>query len=183
MKTTAWIVHNCRFAQPIASTANSPGLQLPPIPEGMIRLTHFTSERSAQQILASNFSYKGMVSTTTDAFADNAGILGLIQTGKVGAFTRESFGGGQAVVLMDMPFASYKAHSGIFAEQPEIDNRCILGYVRRSNMQLVPNPKYNPNTVGAIRRRQPPWAKPFPAPVPAPVSVLQNQEQTGIDIF
>jgi hypothetical protein len=61
-------------------------LILPEIPEGFVRLTHFTSQRIAERLMAGeNFTY-GFLSSTVDSFSDNVQILELIKTGKTGNF-------------------------------------------------------------------------------------------------
>lgn len=120
-------------------------LNLPEIPEGFVRLTHFTSQRIVERLMAGeNFIY-GFLGSTVDSFSDNSQILELIKTGKAGNFSRERFG--LVVVLMDMENEEFKErYRGNVCTDTSVPNHNILGYVKRDSekLELVENPMYNP---------------------------------------
>jgi hypothetical protein len=117
------------------------GLQIPQIPAGSMRLTHFTSPRTAQTLLSGqDFQYGGLLSSTTDGFSSNQEVISLIQTGKTSAYERDSFG--TAVVLMDIPNSEYRAYDNFNNDINAVPNDRIVGVVDRETMQFTPNPKY-----------------------------------------
>lgn len=119
---------------------------LPEIPEGYIRLTHFTNQNIAEAIVeeGNNFTYKELLTSTTDSFSNNADIIDLITTGKTGSFQRDSFG--EYVLLIDLEKEEHKNRCTIgYCTDDEIPNHNILGYVFRKDIEnLHKNPKYNP---------------------------------------
>lgn len=120
---------------------------LPEVPEGFLRLTHFTSEDIAKKLVnGEEFSYakQGILSSTTDAFTNNEEMLKLVQTGDVGAFKRSEFG--DTVVLMDIDREECKDRSRIGrCRELSVPNHNILGYILRCDpKELVRNHKYNP---------------------------------------
>lgn len=153
-------------------------LQLPPIPPGLLRLTHFTSPNIAQMILAgSDFSFQkqGMLSSTADAFSTNDDVLQLIDSGRVGAFTRDSFG--PMVVLMDMTNDEYRMLSMPTTPTTSVPNDRVLGVVDRKTMQFSPNARYNPSPV-PIQRPTPMEKRPIqfgtPVPIPSPSTAASS---------
>jgi hypothetical protein len=153
-----------RIAQAAAQTA------IPPIPSGMVRLTHFTSENQARQILGSDFGISTLLASTTDSFSNQNEVLSLIQSGSYSAYERGGFG--DSVVLLDMPSNLHRSYN--YAFRQTVPNAFVLGYVRRSDMQFFPNPNYNPTTakLPELPRpntplRQPAAPQPIPAPQPA----------------
>jgi hypothetical protein len=166
-------------------------LQLPSIPQGFVRLTHFTSRRIAQMLLSGqNFSYKkqGMLPSTTDAFSDNNDVLQLIQSGKTGPYSRKEFG--DHVVLMDLPNMDNRIHSNATMAPGEVSNERILGVVDVNAMQFTPNPNYNvnakhleiPQEIPQTRMRQAP-AQPATTAQPAPAQPAPAQPAANLDIF
>ncbi len=116
-------------------------IQLPPIPPGFVRLTHFTQPQWAQLIMQNGFKHKEMLSSTTDLFADNNGIVSLIQSGKTGPWTRSKFG--EYVVLMDVTNKEWKLRSGQ-AMGGQVPSNNVVGYVERASGKFVPNSNYQP---------------------------------------
>jgi hypothetical protein len=121
-------------------------ITLPEIPEDHIRLTHFTSEKVAQILIeeGQSFKYKGLLSSTTDAFSDNDQVMKILGEKKVGVLSRESFG--NAVVIMDLTIKEHKERlrMGVYLDQ-EIPNHNILGYIlTNDSSSLKENSKYNP---------------------------------------
>ena len=81
--------------------------ELPPIPEGHVRLTHSTSPASIEKILASKkFNFSGTLDSTTDSFSNNNDVALRLNTGKAGAMSREKFG--NKVLIIDLPFDEYR---------------------------------------------------------------------------
>jgi ribosomal protein S18 acetylase RimI-like enzyme len=121
---------------------------LPPIPEGMTRATHFFQDANlAQQFnTGSHFKYgRGLLSSTTDGFSSNEHVHGLMKTGMNGAFDRKSFG--NFVAVMDIPHQEYKSRGRMHAETPEIHNSKITGYYNRESGEFHHNPGYNPSLI------------------------------------
>jgi hypothetical protein len=155
-------------------------LQLPPIPSGSIRLTHFTSPKVAKNLLnGQDFSYKtqGLLSSTTDSFSNNNSIINLIQTGKIDTWDRNSFG--IVVVLMDMPNNEYRIHNNISISNGTVANDRIVGIVDRNTMQFTPNAHYNPTPQPLIiQQKEKPTTNPntnLPQiPIPQPTSKDHN---------
>ena len=135
-------------------------LNLPPIPDGMVRLTHFTASTYAIKNVMNgdNFDYGGgMAQTTTDAFSDNQKVLNLIEegtypTGLGGNFDRAYFGSN--VILMDIPFDEHKKLLGVTAITEGIPNGYVLGYVDRKTMSFHPNSGYSPANVPPLETKE-----------------------------
>jgi hypothetical protein len=121
-------------------------IMLPEIPEDSIRLTHFTTEKIAKILVEQGeaFKYKGLLSSTTDAFSNNDQVREILYRRKIGAFHRESFG--NAVVIMDLDIQEHKERLRIGSYlDDKIPNHNILGYVLTDNLNAVrKNPEYNP---------------------------------------
>jgi hypothetical protein len=119
--------------------------QLPPIPSGFARLTHFTNDRTAKIILSGqNLNYKkqGIVTTTADTHSNNEQVWKTIVDGKYGAFGRSDFG--NAVLLIDLTFYEAKMH-GVMGMAPGfIENRKIIGVLDRNVMTFQRNVNYRP---------------------------------------
>ena len=117
-------------------------LQLPPIPQDSVRLTHFTSQRVAQALLSGqNFNIGTKLSSTTDAFSDNNSIIQLIQTGRTGAWTRGGFG--TVIVLIDLSNRENWTFNS--PRTSFVINSKILGVVDSKTMKFTPNPRYDPS--------------------------------------
>ena len=118
---------------------------LPPIPNGMVRLTHFTpTEENAKSIISTGFRYKSLPETA-DPHSTNEEVMETITAHAVGSMDRKPFG--SYVVLIDMPDNYYRMLRGF---NFEIKNRTIpptqvLGYLNRKDMELQKNSIYNPN--------------------------------------
>lgn len=129
---------------------------LPPIPPDCVRLTHFTNNKVANQIVGGgeNFSYQRVgITSTTDAFSNNNQVFDLLKSGNTGAFNRSSFG--SAVLLMDIPNDQYRIHRALAQAPGEVDNKNILGYVDCNSMDLERNPRYAPGSVNLQPRSIP----------------------------
>jgi len=124
-------------------SSRSESLELPQIPEGYTRLTHFTSEEVAKKFINGDDFFFKHISTTVDAFSDNESVIDLIKKGKVGAFSRDPFG--DSVVLIDLENEEFKKRYRIgYCQDDSVPNHNILGYVNRNEPStLHRNPSYN----------------------------------------
>lgn len=141
--------------------------ELPPIPPGFVRLTHFTSPRTAQLLLnGENFQMQNGLDSTTDTFSNNADVMQLLNSGQTGAFTRTGFG--VAVVLMDMASTEQRMRRQPHMNLGPIPNDRIVGVYYRENGQLVRNPRYNPEQTVPEMPQQTQMARGGNAPVAVP---------------
>lgn len=118
---------------------------LPPIPTGFTRLTHFTSDRVANNLLqGQNFDYskQGLIFSTSDPHSNNQQVWDTITSGMAGAFTRNTFG--TAIVLIDLSNYEVRLHQSITSSPKYVENRKVVGVVYQPNMDFKPNPNYNP---------------------------------------
>jgi hypothetical protein len=131
---------------------------LPPIPNEMVRLTHFTVENYAKEIVNTGFRY-GSIQTTTDPHSTNEQVMETITAGAAGSMNRTHFG--NYVILIDMPANYYKMLVGFNYEikNDTIPPTQVLGYIDRKDMDLKKNPLYNPN-----KMTQPTKVNHHPAP-------------------
>ncbi len=117
--------------------------QLPPIPRGFQRLTHFTNKRTADLLInGQNFKANNGLTSTTDSFSNNADVWKLIQSGQAGAFSRNEFGA--VVVLLDMSPQEYRMHAN-FSIDGDIPNNRIVGYFDKDTNQFISNQNYSPD--------------------------------------
>lgn len=122
-------------------------LQLPAIPNGYVRLTHFTSINNAISILSSGLKFL-MLGQTTDTFRNNSEIMNLISTGEYGGMQRgfidgKTGGFGDAVVLIDLTYQEQKSLYGTNTTNDIIPPYRIIGYIYKN--QFKSNPTYNPS--------------------------------------
>jgi hypothetical protein len=163
--------------------------KLPPIPSEMIRLTHFTSERIVQRMVTRKqpFVYKkqGDIDFTTDSFSSNDEIWSLIQKGGFGNFDRKKFG--NVVLLIDMPYDDHRMHRNLLSSPLYVQNYQIVGYVRRDDLEFIPNTNYNPSAAkpaverknkidgyGAVRPGQVDFVPQKVDPIPQPSVTTTN---------
>ena len=117
--------------------------QLPPIPNGFVRLTHFTSPAIAKSLInGQDFKAGKGLRSTTDVFSDNNDVINLIQTGKTGAFERKPFG--NCVIIMDMSQTEQRMRSNFSSGLSNfVPNDRIVGYYDIENQTFVRNPKFS----------------------------------------
>jgi len=136
---------------------------LPPLKEGWIRLTHFTTAAIAQKLNdGENFEYEvqGLLGQTTDAFSVESleSLKILVETGKTGAFCRSEFG--NYVVLIDLLGRENRLRNSFTVNHSTVPNENILGYIKidetheGKSYSFFSNLKYKPvvNELGAIKR-------------------------------
>lgn len=159
--------------------------QLPPLPDGWLRLTHFTSEAIASKLIAGeDFSYEsqGLLGQTTDPFSGESlsELTTLLETGKAGPFTRTTFG--NCVILIDLESKEHKRRNSLTVRDQAVPNHNIVGFVKiidrdgRNRYIFVPNPRYAPvvneltvesHFLGQHVTDQNSAHQPIPAPAPA----------------
>lgn len=146
--------------------------QLPPIPPGFARLTHFTSDRTAKIILSGqnlNYSKQGIISSTADTHSTNEQVWQTIVGGKYGAFGRSDFG--NAVVLIDLSFYEAKMHGVLGMAPGFVENRKVCGVLDRNTMTFQRNTHYRPRGNQApkqiVTQRNMPPQQPVPQPMPS----------------
>jgi hypothetical protein len=147
-----------KFKVYLESTTLQGHQDLPPIPTGMARVQHTTGRRVADLILSGkNFDYsKGSLSSTADFFSTNEEVWKFIETGRVGAFTRDAFG--DTIILMDMPYNHLKIHNQIGGgEDGMVDNKQVVGIIDKTTKQFIPNPRYDPHSVEIEDQRKTTW--------------------------
>ena len=117
---------------------------LPPIPAGFLRRTHFTSSKTAERLLAGEVFTFGRLDSTTDVFSNNDGVFQLATTRKVGAFERPSPRFGDSCVLIDMPNEADKVLRGNNSPVDKIPCQQIIGVLNARTMEFTPNLHYDP---------------------------------------
>jgi hypothetical protein len=156
------------------SLVNGPQ-DLPPIPAGMMRLVHFTSEPLARQVMASGLNYgrQGEIDSTADSYSTNQQVYdhivnhGFYTGDNEGMkFDRSKFG--DTCVLMDMSRDHHRAHNNMSVAPGKVDNRHVAGYVVKGRMEFMPNPQYAPASV-EIQKRE-------------PMSLVRNSFGTGSNV-
>jgi hypothetical protein len=127
--------------------------ELPSIPGGYIRLTHFTSSSIAEKLLEGedfDYSNAGLFNTTV-VNQTNAEVKEKIETGKSGerVFGRSLFG--NYVVLIDVDHEGYKARISTNEVSGTLPNSNIVGVVARIrtdegaiSFEFKPNAGYKP---------------------------------------
>lgn len=117
---------------------------IPPIADGQTRLTHFFANPDLKKKFLSGepFQYhkQGVISGTTDAFSNNNDVQGLLETGKVGAWDRRSFG--DHVLIMDVPHMEHRLHDIPQWADGQLHNGHIAGVYDRQSGQFHSNPAY-----------------------------------------
>lgn len=163
----------------------SSNLQLPPIPNGFVRLQHTTNINSAKAIINGGFKFgRQGLSQTTDSFSNNNSLMNFLNSGRPdesSKINRSGFGD-NTVVLIDLSNdEARKLLSDRFTiESDIIPNNRIVGYVS-TDRQFYPNGNYNVqnalniNAIGPIMPQKPRQAVPQQQPQVTP----QQSQQTG----
>lgn len=160
--------------------------QLPEIPEGYLRLTHFTYPDIARRMIeeGEDFDYSGqvLIGQTTDAHSTNKKVEDLIRTGVAGAFSRRKFG--SATILLDLDGEERNQRLGPHMNTV-VANCNIVGYVERTedldgNIKLTftPNPSYAPQ-VTELQRSLRITKEPAPRNVSYPEPAPENYSNIG----
>lgn len=149
---------------------------LPSIPEGYVRLTHFTRQDVAEALISgSEFKYDETPDTTCDSHIKNNEVEEIIQTGKKLAMVRTDKG--DCVVIIDVEAEELSLRNTIgYSIDKSIPNSNILGYVKRSTRELKKNTSYKPRQNDLKRVSLNRLAQNTPNPVPIPTTSSSDQE-------
>lgn len=116
-----------------------------PIPEGFVRLTHFTSREIAQQILEGklDFQYfRSLIDQTADVHGYIEQVYDTVSKG-IYRQTQRRDNKGHCVILIDIDIDEWVARNRAHNEET-IPNKNILGFIDTDKTEFQINPDYNP---------------------------------------
>lgn len=115
---------------------------LPVLPSGMMRLTHFTAA-DPNKLMTAGLKVGTILNSTADPHSTNEQVLQTIRDGEAAGMNRSHFG--PYVVLIDMPVEYHRILSSPQNSIDVIPASQVLGYVDRQTMEFRPNSHYDPS--------------------------------------